>query len=1037
MADLQRPALAERDIDQAITALKKGAFLLKYGRRGKPKFCPFRLSTDESALIWYYGKEEKQLELRQVSRIIPGQRTAIFQRYPRPEKEYQSFSLIYNDRSLDVICKDKDEAEVWFFGLKALIAHGSYHKARNDTKAETSSCDSPRSRRTSPPSLPFDHGDTPRAESLPQSRMGKAFADIVSYTATAKNSFLAEINTSTASSLIPGATDNSNSRISAADTVRISLSSAVSSSSQGSCHEDFECLGDVFIWGEGTGEGVLGGGVLKVDASSGSRTDANLPKALESTVVLDVHSISCGSKYAILVTKQGEVFSWGEETGGCLGHGLVADLPYPKLIDSLSGMNIEMVACGEHHTCAVTLSGDLYSWGDGTHNCGLLGHGSEVSHWIPKKVRGSIEGLHVSYVSCGPWHTALITSVGQLFTFGDGTFGALGHGDHHSSNIPKEVESLKGVRTVKVACGVWHTAAVVETGVTSKSEPSEGSMSGKLFTWGNGDEGQLGHSDKKHRLVPVSVAALDDISFSQVACGQNLTVALTTAGKVYTMGSLVHGQLGNPLADGKTPTCVGGIIADNFIEEISCGSHHVAVLTSKMEVYTWGKGSNGQLGLGDNDDRNTPVVVECLKDKQVKTVVCGANFTAAICMHKWISSADNSVCSSCRNAFNFRRKRHNCYNCGLVFCKACSGRKSLKASLAPSVNKPHRVCDDCYTKLQKSLTSKSAPRIASVKSANVLYKALDLTEKETKNPRLPENVFKLSPSDSFNVPEASIIKSSSRAELNGSNLILFLNGDDQRGGISFKSPTGPMGTSKFLSLSIPSSRLVSRSTSPVQGKTRPLQPATPTPSIDVNGDGSIVGDSKPNNAALHEEIKCLRAQVEELASKSQFLEVELERKSRQLKEATAQAADEAEKSTAAKQVIKSLSAQLKEMAESLRGGPPARSNSHSNSEQISNDPNCPSSWRRATTLAPLRTESSTSSTSSVQPNEAKTQLQKPERVIKDEPGVYMTICSSPTGGNELRRVRFSRKYFSEQQAEKWWAENGRKVLERHNIRAPI
>ncbi|KAL0419514.1 UNVERIFIED_CONTAM: PH, RCC1 and FYVE domains-containing protein 1 [Sesamum radiatum] len=34
----------ERDIEQAITALKKGAYLLKYGRRGKPKFCPFRLA---------------------------------------------------------------------------------------------------------------------------------------------------------------------------------------------------------------------------------------------------------------------------------------------------------------------------------------------------------------------------------------------------------------------------------------------------------------------------------------------------------------------------------------------------------------------------------------------------------------------------------------------------------------------------------------------------------------------------------------------------------------------------------------------------------------------------------------------------------------------------------------------------------------------------------------------------------------------------------------------------------------------------------
>jgi len=112
----------DRDVEQAITGLKKGTHLLKYGRRGKPKFCPFKLSNDETMLIWYTGKVERQLRLNQVSRIIPGQRTAIFQRYPRPDKEFQSFSLIYGHRSLDLICKDKDEAEAWFVGLKALIS---------------------------------------------------------------------------------------------------------------------------------------------------------------------------------------------------------------------------------------------------------------------------------------------------------------------------------------------------------------------------------------------------------------------------------------------------------------------------------------------------------------------------------------------------------------------------------------------------------------------------------------------------------------------------------------------------------------------------------------------------------------------------------------------------------------------------------------------------------------------------------------------------------------------------------------------------
>ncbi|KAL9234207.1 hypothetical protein vseg_009102 [Gypsophila vaccaria] len=124
MAHLSSYALPHRDIDQALIALKKGAQLLKYGRKGKPKFCPFRLSSDETALIWLSSGREKSIKLSCVSKVIPGQRTAVFRRYLRPDKDYLSFSLLYNNgkRSLDLICKDKAEAEGWIGGLTALIA---------------------------------------------------------------------------------------------------------------------------------------------------------------------------------------------------------------------------------------------------------------------------------------------------------------------------------------------------------------------------------------------------------------------------------------------------------------------------------------------------------------------------------------------------------------------------------------------------------------------------------------------------------------------------------------------------------------------------------------------------------------------------------------------------------------------------------------------------------------------------------------------------------------------------------------------------
>ena len=75
-----------------------------------------------------------------------------------------------------------------------------------------------------------------------------------------------------------------------------------------------------------------------------------------------------------------------------------------------------------------------------------------------------------------------------------------------------------------------------------------------------------------------------------------------------------------------------GKIADSIVEEIACGLYHVAILTSKTEVYTWGRGTNGQLGHGDID-RKTPTLVDFLNDKQVKSVVCGSNFTAIISLH--------------------------------------------------------------------------------------------------------------------------------------------------------------------------------------------------------------------------------------------------------------------------------------------------------------------------------------------------------------------------------------------------------------------
>lgn len=905
MADLASYGNADRDVEQALIALKKGAQLLKYGRKGKPKFCPFRLSSDESSLIWISSSGEKSLKLASVSKIIPGQRTVVFRRYLRPEKDYLSFSLIYKNgkRSLDLICKDKVEAEVWIAGLKALISTGQGGRSKIDGRGDGS--------------LYLDDSRDLTSNSQSDSS-ASATQDIsspdVSLSSNPNSSpktFHTENSFHFDRSHV--ASDNTNMQVkgSNSDVFRVSVSSAPSTSSHGSAPDDCDALGDVYIWGE-----VICDSIVRVDASKNSsfvttRADVLVPRPLESNVVLDVHHIASGVRHAALVTKQGELFTWGEESGGRLGHGVGRDVTHPRLVESLAFANVDFVACGEFHSCAVTVTGELYTWGDGTHNAGLLGHGTDVSHWIPKRVSGPLEGLQVASVTCGPWHTALITSSGQLFTFGDGTFGALGHGDRENVSYPREVESLLGLRTIAVACGVWHTAAVVEVIVTQSSAAAS---SGKLFTWGDGDKNRLGHGDKEPRLKPTCVPALIDYNFYKIACGHSITVGLATSGHVFTMGSTVCGQLGNPQSDGKVPSIVEDKLLGETVEEIACGSYHVAVLTARNEVYTWGKGANGRLGHGDLEDRKTPTLVEALKDRHVKYISCGSNYTAAICLHKWVSGAEQSQCAACRQAFGFTRKRHNCYNCGLVHCHSCSSRKAFRAALAPNPNKPYRVCDSCYAKLSKVLEGSVNNRRNSVPRLSGENKdRLDKADLRLSKASVPSNMDLIKQLDSKAAKQGR--KADTFSLVHSTQAPPFLQLRD-----------AVLSTATELRRSAPKpvhtpSGVSSRSVSPFSRRPSPPRSATPVPTTSgLSFSKSITDSLKKTNELLNQEVIKLRSQVESLRQRCEHQELELQRSTKKAQEARSLATEESAKSRAAKEVIKSLTAQLKEMAERLPPG---------------------------------------------------------------------------------------------------------------------
>ncbi|XP_048559159.1 PH, RCC1 and FYVE domains-containing protein 1-like isoform X1 [Triticum urartu] len=1016
-----------RGVEQAIVALKKGAHLLKCGKRGKPKFCPFRLSSDEKTLVWYSKDREKHLSLNSVSTVILGQKTTNFYRQRWPEKEHQSLSLVYRNGecSLDLICRDRDQAECWHLGLTALISGPSspFSSVGSKSSRQMTSCTStPRSYIQRKSKLSAVH-DTPRhKQGMVQwtntTFLGSTTEVYPSYGSprmTQKDLFGGYLDCSEALFYQRQRTfsdvDSYLERLSpkVANPVRHSLKDILVANNKhktqtisrtpkvkafegprAACRLD--SLKDVFLWGDVVGSALDSEDIPKA-----------LPRLVGSTKMLDVQSIACGENHAAIITKQGEVFSWGKESGRKLGHKVNDSAQCPKMVESLASVHVKAVAFGSKHTCAVTVSGELFEWGEGAHGLGLLNNWHGRNQWLPHKLFGPMDNISVSKIACGDWHTAIITSSGQLFTYGDGTFGVLGHGDRQGIARPKEVESLKGLRVKSVACGPWHTAAIVE----GMSSVKCNAPIGNLFTWGDADKEKLGHADKKMKLVPTCVNSLISHDFLQVSCGMALTVVLTSNGVVFTIGSSKHGQLGNPQADGQSVCTVGGVLKNEFVTEISSGSSHVAVLTMNGKVFTWGKGADGQLGLGDYANRSSPTLVEALEGRQVQSIACGSNFSAAICLHKGISVKDQPICSRCQMVFNFTRKKHNCYNCGSMFCNSCSSNKTANAALAPDRNRRYRVCDVCFCQLEKALYSgevKPQPKI----SKGEMFKA----EIMAYTPKL-SRLFK----------EANLIveKMASVQGPNQRNVdsAVPIQVKTERWG-QVECPT------KFISAQdnfrhqlVPNNQMSGVSFSQRMHDAVGLKAGNPLrQSTDSQRD-----EMSMMERILTDEVKQLRSQVTALAEQCQQKNLVVQVYKQRLDETWLIVRDEAAKCKAAKDIIKVLTNQCNALSAKLSvGQQPENSKMTPNSipEQAPSPGATDGSLSHRNIARTFDRDGYTTEADSVDT--------PVEGVIEQiERGVYVTLAVSPGGRKDIRRIRFSRKHFGEKAAQCWWEENKSRV----------
>ncbi|XP_064427454.1 serine/threonine-protein kinase Nek9 isoform X2 [Mirounga angustirostris] len=188
-------------------------------------------------------------------------------------------------------------------------------------------------------------------------------------------------------------------------------------------------------------------------------------------------------------------------------------------------------------------------------------------------------------------------------------------------STPQKLDVIKsGCSARQVCAGNTHFAVVT--------------VEKELYTWVNMQggtklHGQLGHGDKASYRQPKHVEKLQGKAIRQVSCGDDFTVCVTDEGQLYAFGSDYYGCMGVDKVAGPEvlePMQLNFFL-NNPVEQASCGDNHVVVLTRNKEVYSWGCGEYGRLGLDSEEDYYTPQKVDVPKALIIVAVQCGCDGT--------------------------------------------------------------------------------------------------------------------------------------------------------------------------------------------------------------------------------------------------------------------------------------------------------------------------------------------------------------------------------------------------------------------------
>ena len=220
--------------------------------------------------------------------------------------------------------------------------------------------------------------------------------------------------------------------------------------------------------------------------------------------------------------------------------------------------------------------------------------------------------VSITKIACGGAHCLVISQGRKLYAWGANAYGQLGVGHRETVNepifVPIEAEYL-----TDIAGGGSHSIAL--------------SKDGKMFTWGLGEGGRLGHGETNLELFPKRVKLDENQIVQSVAAGHSHSGCIIK-GEIYTWGIGTYARLGHGnLTNYNEPKLVE-FFKGRFMEKLCLSFFHSAVLSSNGEVWAWGNSKNGRLGIptsfGENQLVPTRIGIGSLMGEcKIVDIACG------------------------------------------------------------------------------------------------------------------------------------------------------------------------------------------------------------------------------------------------------------------------------------------------------------------------------------------------------------------------------------------------------------------------------